>query len=133
MCQNKYDKHYFERFKKKHETTVEEEEIVSETPRKLTRSSFDSINFQVWCIFCNKSDGSLRKARSFAIDNRVRQAAILLGNNKLIAQLSEGDMHTIEARYHQFQTIPNSQFQISSKQFINAFANDIRRNKYYSF
>ena len=100
ICRNKYDKHHFERFKKKHETTVEEEEIISETPRKLTRSSFDSINFQVWCIFCNKSDGSLRRARSFAIDNRVRQAANLLGDNKLIAQLSEGDMHAIEARYH---------------------------------
>ena len=43
ICRNKYDKHHFERFKKKHETTVEEEEIISEPPRKLTRSSFDSI------------------------------------------------------------------------------------------
>ena len=77
ICRKKYDKHHFERFKKNHETTVKEEEIISETPRKLTRSSFDSINFQVWCIFCNKSNGSLRKAWSFAIDNLARHAAIL--------------------------------------------------------
>ena len=46
------------------------------------------------------SDGCLRNASSFVIDRRVRQAAVLLGDDKLVAKLSGGDMPAIEAKYH---------------------------------
>ena len=46
------------------------------------------------------SDGCLRDASSFVIDRRVRQAAVLLGDDKLVAKLSGGDMPPIEAKYH---------------------------------
>lgn len=65
---------------------------------KTTRSSFSSSNFQPTCIFCDSSDGCLSYASSFVIDRRVRQAAVLLEDVKLVAKLSEGDLPATEAK-----------------------------------
>ena len=51
-------------------------------------------------IFCDKSDEYLKIARTFDIDRRVREGALLLSDEKFIANLSEGDIHNIEAKYH---------------------------------
>ena len=42
----------------------------------------------------------MRIAKTFDIDRRVREGALLLSDEKLIAKLSEGGMHAIEAKYH---------------------------------
>ncbi len=39
-------------------------------------------------------------ARTLGLDKRIRDAAILLSDDKLLARLSEGDLVAIEARYH---------------------------------
>ena len=62
-------------------------------PKIATRSSFNSPYFQSTCIFCDKGDGFLTNARTFDIDQRVCEGALLLSDEKLIAKLSEGDMH----------------------------------------
>ena len=62
--------------------------------------SFSSHNFQSIFIFCEESDGYLRIARTFDIDQRVREGALLLSDEKLMAKLSESDIHAIEAKYH---------------------------------
>ena len=65
-----------------------------------TLSLFSSPNFQLTCIFCDKSDGDLRIARTLDIDQRVREGGLLLNDEKLIAKLSEDDMHGIETEYN---------------------------------
>ena len=68
-------------------------------PKEIaTRSSFSSPNFQSAFIFCGKSDGYLRIARTFHIDRRIPKGAFLLSDEELIAKLTEGDIHAIEAK-----------------------------------
>ena len=47
--------------------------------------------FSQHVIFCDKVMG---------IDRRVHEGALLLSDEKLIAKLSESDMHDIEVKYH---------------------------------
>ena len=42
----------------------------------------------------------MRIARTFDNDRSVQEGALLLSDEKLIAKLSEDDMHAIEAKYH---------------------------------
>ena len=86
-CRNFFDNHHVQRAKKK-------------IDHSAARSSCSSSNFQQHYIFCDSSDECLRNASSFVIVRGVRQAAVLLGDDKLVAKLSEGDMPAIEVKYH---------------------------------
>ena len=92
-CQNSFDNHHFERLKKNPPNICKTPDNIKKT---ATWSSFSSPNFHSICIFCDKSDGYLRIARTFDIDRRVRESALLVSDETLIAKLSEGDMHAIE-------------------------------------
>ena len=98
-CRNSFNNHHFQRAKKKLNSSAETPSEPSESCRKTTRSSFSSSNFQPTCIFCDSNDGCLRNASGFLFDRRVRQAAVLLGNDKLVAKLSEDEMPAIESIY----------------------------------
>lgn len=88
---------HFKRLKKNPQNVCK----TRDNTRKIaTQSLFSSPNFQWTCIFFDESDGYLRIARTFGIDRRVREGALLLSDEKLIAKLSEGDTHAIEAKYH---------------------------------
>ncbi|KAG0717679.1 hypothetical protein GWK47_053917 [Chionoecetes opilio] len=54
------------------------------------------------CFFCNKPAGTadLHEAAAKEIDKNVRRCATELGDTKLLAKLSAGDMIAIEAKYH---------------------------------
>ena len=54
--------------------------------------SFSSSKFQSAYIFCDKSDGYLRVARTFDIDQPFRKGAFWLSDEKLITKLTEGDV-----------------------------------------
>ena len=95
-CRNRYDQYHLKRI----QNSTVESPCKKTDYTKQTRSSFSSPNFQSSCIFCDKSDGYLRQARSYDIDARVRKGATLLCDEKLLAKLSEGDMPAIEAKYH---------------------------------
>ena len=99
-CRDSFDSHRFQRAKKIIDNSAETPSEPSESCGKTTRSSFSSSNFQPTCIFCDSSDGCLHNASSFVIDRRVRQAEALLGDDKLVAELSEGNMPVIKAKYH---------------------------------
>lgn len=62
--------------------------------------SFSSPNFHSACIFGDKSDGYLRIAGTFDIDQHVREKALSLSDEKLIVKLCEGDMHATESKFH---------------------------------
>ena len=96
-CRNIFDNYHFERLKKNAPNICK---TAGNTKKIATRSLFSSPNFQSTCIFCDKSDGYLRIAKTFDIDWCVREGALLLSDEKLISKLSEGDMHAIEAKYH---------------------------------
>ena len=97
---NSFDNHHFQRNKKKIDNNAETPSEPLECCGKTICSSFTSSNFQPTCIFCGSNDGYPRNASSFVIDRRVRQAAVLLGDDKLVAKLSQGDMPAIEFEYH---------------------------------
>jgi hypothetical protein len=54
------------------------------------------------CFFCKQSAllQKLTEASKFNIDLRVRHCALVLSDSQIIADLSEGDMPAINAKYH---------------------------------
>ena len=80
--------HFFSESRKTHQVYV----------KLQTLSSFNNPNFQSTCILCYKSDRYLKIARTFGTDRPVIKSSSLLGDDKLIAKLSEGDMHAIEVK-----------------------------------
>jgi hypothetical protein len=56
------------------------------------------------CFFCNKSTGEskepLHSVSTMGMDNRVRQIALDLQEERLLAKLSAGDMIALDAKYH---------------------------------
>ena len=72
-CRNSFDNYHFERLKKNPPSVCK---TPDNTKKILTRSSFSSPNFQSTRIFSDQSDGYLRIARTFDIDQRVREGAL---------------------------------------------------------
>ncbi len=55
------------------------------------------------CFFCGKpakASESLHHASTFGLDGRVRQCALQLQDQSLLAKLSVGDLIALEAKYH---------------------------------
>ena len=59
-------------------------------------------NFTGKCLFCeaDASIGTLNSCETFRLDQRIRKIARKLGDEKLLAKLSEGDLVAIETKYH---------------------------------
>ena len=75
--------------------------IESSALRQSSRSAVSGTK-QLQCVFCDRTDheGNLHLPTTLSIDEKVRQAATYLRDDKLIGKLSGGDMIAIEARYH---------------------------------
>ena len=70
---------------------------------KKTRSMLNTSNpcqQEPICFFCNKSSGQLHKASTKEIDAHVRECAIKLNDDSLLAKLAMSDMHALDAQYH---------------------------------
>ena len=93
-CLIKYDEGHLKRLLEKESP---EHETVS--PKK-TRRSFSATNFLDNCFFCNSEEGILFKCATTSLSKHVNVWATYLKDSKLLAKLSEGDMHAIEAKYH---------------------------------
>ena len=100
-CRNKYDSYHYERACKRRKL-ADRESLPEIGATRATRSRFSAENFRPCCFFCEKEDAesNLSSAQTFALDRRVRDAALLLSDEKLLAKLSEGDLVAIEAKYH---------------------------------
>ena len=80
-----------------------QEIVVAEKPvvePKVTRQSFDAVNFTKSCFFCNGTEETLIDCRSITLYNHVKVWATFLNDSRLLAKLSEGDMVATEAQYH---------------------------------
>ena len=67
----------------------------------MTRRSLSAHNFTKSCYFCEGHDGGdLRECQTLQVDSHVRKIANELGDKKLLAKFSEGDMVATEAMYH---------------------------------
>ena len=59
----------------------------------------DSDDELAW-FFCDDTTGNPTKVETVSHDSHVRQIAEVLGDTKLLAKLSGGDMVAIDAQYH---------------------------------
>ena len=87
----RYDSHKLQRFKSSTEPSADTS--TCETSRSL-RSSSNAKNFSEKCFFCNQTaeDDVVLQCQAFYTELRVSKIAHELGDTKLLAKLSEGDM-----------------------------------------
>eukprot|EP00112_Aurelia_sp_Birch-Aquarium-sp1_P026765 Seg971.2 transcript_id=Seg971.2/GoldUCD/mRNA.D3Y31 product="hypothetical protein" protein_id=Seg971.2/GoldUCD/D3Y31 len=84
----------------------EGEDSHAENGKKTTRLSLGNMpgmsKKEDLCFFCEEKASTevLRSASTFGLDSRVRSAALLLKDDKLITKLNSGDLIAVEAKYH---------------------------------
>ena len=75
----------------------------SKIPR-LTRSAFNvtmsTTDTDSVCFFCDGIGTELCQVLTFAVDEKVRRCATVLGDSLLLGKLAKGDMIAAEAKYH---------------------------------
>ena len=104
-CRDQFNKTKLERIMKR-KAADEPLSISGVVEPKLTRSSMIPVDVsqdnEGICFFCDERAAvkDLSEASTFGMDARVRSAALFVGNQKLLAKLSSGDMIAIEAKYH---------------------------------
>ena len=110
-CVAKYSKSKLARkrklFEKEHETEQGRTEAIenlerTSTQRKLTRSSISLKNFTPTCFFCDKDDKDMKLhlCPIFQVQRKIEEIAQEIGDTKVLAKLSAGDMIATEAKYH---------------------------------
>ena len=95
--------------RKEHETekcrieTIESLES-TKTQTKLTRSGISLKNFTPTCFFCDKddndSDMKLHTRQTVQVQREIEEIALEIGNTKVFAKLSLGDIIAIETKFH---------------------------------
>ena len=86
------------RAEKRHATL--EEDLVG---GKFTRSNVSVCSKETVpaCFICDRCDGqTLHNVSTLGLDDRVRESATLLNEERLLAKLSGGDLIALEAKYH---------------------------------
>ena len=114
-CNNKFSDLKLERAEKRSridhqpeilpESDVNDEQEITETFQTTNRRSSLRACTMVSvepskCLFCDKTDGTLRKVMTFDLEKRVRKCAVILNDNALLGKLSSGDLIAQEAVYH---------------------------------
>lgn len=99
-CALKYNNTKLKRAKKRFSDVTVDEAREVYPKRKKTPSECGHSKEQ--CFFCDKPDNNepMHKVSTLGINNRVRDCALLLQDNELLAKLSAGDMVAIDAVYH---------------------------------
>ena len=97
-CYALFNSTKLKRAEKRHATL--EEDVVG---GKFTRSNISVCSKETVpvCFICDKSDGqTLHNVSTLGLDDRVRECATLLNEERLLAKLSGGDLIALEAKYH---------------------------------
>ncbi len=100
-CRLQYNKTKLQRAAKRKASPAEHEDASSN--KYTRRSSAQSSADMEQCLFCGKpakASESLHHASTFGLDARVRQCALQLQDQSLLAKLSVGDLIALEAKYH---------------------------------
>lgn len=99
-CRLQYNKTKLERAAKRKASPAESTDV----PNKyIRRSSVQNSDETEQCFFCGKpakASESLHRASTFDLDARVRQCALQIQDQNLLAKLSTGDLIALEAKYH---------------------------------
>ena len=97
-CYNKFGKLKLQRAsKRKSEHAFEE---VSPVKTRSVQNVKHESSYENICFFCEGHVGFLHRASTTNIDKKVRWYATELQDTKLLAKLSTGDMHALDALYH---------------------------------
>ena len=90
------------RYKRRVSTLKSSQKPVDEDQPRNSRRNVATHNFTGLCFFCDLgvSVGVLHSCRTLYLDIRERKIAQEIGDKKLTAKLSEGDMVATEAKYH---------------------------------
>ncbi|KAG7172779.1 hypothetical protein Hamer_G007018 [Homarus americanus] len=103
-CRVRYDNLKLQRAQKRKESSGQEAGSgTSASSTKRTRSNTTCVDSMInaLCFFCHQDLGQQHhQVQTLGVDKHVRQAAELLEDTALLAQLSEGDMVAREAKYH---------------------------------
>ena len=99
-CRDKYNKTKLVRLEKRRISLDSSESTNSASKRSRSRSA--TTMSECICFFCDEpaKAGELRHVSTFGLDCRVRSAALKVGDTKLLATLSAGDVVAIEMKYH---------------------------------
>ena len=54
------------------------------------------------CIFCDSTEGDLRKVLTFQLERKVKQCVTILEDSALLGKLSAGVMTAKDAMYHSY-------------------------------
>ena len=99
-CRLQYNKTKLQRAVKRKAPSAES----ADAPKKYTRQcSVQNSDETEQCFFCGKpakASESLHHASTFGLDARVRECALQLQDQNLLAKLSTGDLIALEAKYH---------------------------------
>ena len=104
-CRDQYNKTKLQRAKKRKCSEVGEDNNAKNW-KKTTRLSLGNMpgmsTKEDLCFFCEEKASTevLRSASTFGLDSRVRSAALLLEDEKLLTKLNSGDLIAVEAKYH---------------------------------
>lgn len=79
---------------------VDESDGTCPTVPRCTRSAKPSSCKESVCFFCDVGGCDLRQVQTFAVDEKVRRCADVLGDSMLLGKLAKGDMIALEAKYH---------------------------------
>ena len=86
--------------KENHISLNNEETPVDERSARTSRASQEMKNFVSICFFCGTDDNrvNLHQCLTLDVHHRLKRFAKDLGDTKLLAKISEGDMVAIEAK-----------------------------------
>ena len=104
-CRDQYNKTKLQRAKKR-KCSEGGEDNNAKNGKKTTRLSIGNMpgmsTKEDLCFFCEEKASTevLRSASTFGLDSRVRSAALLLEEEKLLTKLNSGDLIAVEAKYH---------------------------------
>ena len=104
-CRDQYNKTKLQRAKKRKCSEVGEDNN-AKNGKKTTQLSLGNMpgmsTKEDLCFFCEEKASTevLRSASTFGLDSRVRSAALLLEDEKLLTKLNSGDLIAVEAKYH---------------------------------
>ena len=110
-CMSAYNKQKFDRERKlpqvksldpafHNEEDNESEVFDSEAKRRSTRRSEEKPTHSEKCFFCGEFSKDMHRCQTLKLNQKVRDIATEMGDNQMLAKLSQGDMVAVDAKYN---------------------------------
>ena len=110
-CMSVYNKQKFERKRKipqaksldpsfHNEEDSESEVFDSEAKRRSTRRSEEKPTHSEKCFFCGEFSKDIHRCQTLELNQKVRDITTEMGDNQMLAKLSQGDIVAVDAKYY---------------------------------